>query len=995
MTLDTARVQALHRIEVGMRRELPDPAGLALQHQLREDLAIDVASVRVIDVYTIAMPLDPEELERVRLELFTDPVIQHSRAGAFLAGDFEYLIEVGFRPGVTDNVGRSSAEGIADVLGRALQPDEAVYKSTQYLLRGGVTREDCEHIARDLLANDLIQRWVVKSAEELASLEASTLLGVPVVTDRSEVTVRTIDLEIADDELMRLSRDGLLALELDEMQTIRDYFRRDEVRALRQALAMPQQPNDIELEILAQTWSEHCKHKIFAAEIAYTDEHGAARTVDGLFKTYIKGTTDAVAARIGWLVSVFHDNAGIIRFDDKHNFALKVETHNSPSALDPYGGAMTGIVGVNRDILGAGMGCKPIFNTDVFCFAPPDYSGHIPARLLHPRRVFRGVHAGVKDGGNESGIPNVNGAIVFHERFLGKPLVFCGTGGLIPREVAGRPSHEKAARPGDRIVTVGGRIGKDGIHGATFSSEELHEGSPATAVQIGDPITQKKMTDFLLEARDLGLFSAITDNGAGGLSSSVGEMAKEPGGAEVHLERAPLKYPGLASWEIFLSEAQERMTLAVPPESLDDFMGLARARSVEATDLGTFTDTGRLECFYDGTRICALEMSFLHEGVPRMHLAAQWAPPKLAPEIIPGDVDYAAALKAVLGALNVCSKESFVRMYDHEVQGQSVLKQFQGIDEDGPGDAGVIRPVTGSNRGIAVACGICPKYSDIDTYAMMAAAVDEAVRNLICVGARIGMIAGLDNFCWPDPVQSDKTPDGAYKLGQLVRCCEALREVCLAYDIPLISGKDSMKNDYKIGDTKISIPPTVLFTAAAIIEDVNRVVTMEVKSAGDRVYVLGETRAEMGGSEYLALHSQLGVSVPRVDPHTARALYERLSDAIARGLVASCHDCSDGGLGVALAESAFAGGFGMDLDLRPLKVGNDVAALFSESQSRFVVTVAPETKEAFESAMKHTSAYHVGAVTEAPFLKVTGNGGPLMDVPISELKEAWQQTLRW
>jgi phosphoribosylformylglycinamidine synthase subunit PurSL len=336
-----------------------------------------------------------------------------------------------------------------------------------------------------------------------------------------------------------------------------------------------------------------------------------------------------------------------------------------------------------------------------------------------------------------------------------------------------------------------------------------------------------------------------------------------------------------------------------------------------------------------------------------------------------------------------------VRMYDHEVQGQSVLKQFQGIDEDGPGDAGVIRPVTGSNRGIAVACGICPKYSDIDTYAMMAAAVDEAVRNLICVGARIGMIAGLDNFCWPDPVQSDKTPDGAYKLGQLVRCCEALREVCLAYDIPLISGKDSMKNDYKIGDTKISIPPTVLFTAAAIIEDVNRVVTMEVKSAGDRVYVLGETRTEMGGSEYLALHSQLGVSVPRVDPHTARALYERLSDAIARGLVASCHDCSDGGLGVALAESAFAGGFGMDLDLRPLKVGNDVAALFSESQSRFVVTVAPENKEAFESAMKPTSTYPVGAVTEAPFLKITGNGGQLMDVPISELKEAWQQTLRW
>jgi phosphoribosylformylglycinamidine synthase len=591
----------------------------------------------------------------------------------------------------------------------------------------------------------------------------------------------------------------------------------------------------------------------------------------------------------------------------------------------------------------------------------------------------------------------------------------------MPREVAGRPSHEKAARPGDRIVMVGGRIGKDGIHGATFSSEELHEGSPATAVQIGDPITQKKMIDFLLEARDQGLFSSITDNGAGGLSSSIGEMAKDPGGAEVHLDRAPLKYAGLAPWEIFLSEAQERMTVAVPPLSLAAFMDLARARSVEATDLGKFTDTGRLECFYDGTRIGSLDMEFLHDGVPRMHLTAVWNEKEEKEEkegqspIFDSDtsrsmhpeeskigdcpsfsgIDFAAELKAVLASLNVCSKESFVRMYDHEVQAQSVLKQFQGVHNDGPGDAGVIRPVPGSNRGIAVACGIAPKYSDIDTYWMMAAAIDEAVRNLICVGARIGMIAGLDNFCWPDPVQSDKTPDGRFKLAQLVRCCEALRDVCRRYEIPLISGKDSMKNDYKIADTKISIPPTVLFTAAAIIDDVTRAVSMDVKRPGDLVYVLGDTHVEMGGSEFLALHGQLGFSVPRVDSRKARALYERLSDAIARGLVASCHDCSDGGLGVALAESAFAGGLGMNLDLRPMGLENDVVALFSESQSRFVVTVAPENRAAFESAMQWSRVYPLGTVTADPAFIVTGNGGQLMNVPIAELKEAWQKPLRW
>ncbi|HOQ90876.1 MAG TPA: AIR synthase-related protein, partial [Candidatus Hydrogenedentes bacterium] len=473
----------------------------------------------------------------------------------------------------------------------------------------------------------------------------------------------------------------------------------------------------------------------------------------------------------------------------------------------------------------------------------------LPPRLLHPRRVLRGVHAGVRDGGNQSGIPDINGAIVFHERFLGKPLVFCGTGGLAPVTAAGKPVHEKAARPGDLIVMTGGRIGKDGIHGATFSSEELHEGSPATAVQIGDPITQKKMADFLLEARDLGLYTCITDNGAGGLSSSVGEMARKPGGAVLHLDRAPLKYPGLAPWEIFLSEAQERMTLAVPPEHIDAFLDLARRREVEATVLGEFTDSGLLECYYGGKRVAALDMAFLHDGLPRMELEAQLdpQPPAGSVEVISDDLG--ADLKKVLGALNVCSKESFVRMYDCEVLAQSVLKQFQGELQDGPGDAAVIRPVPDSWRGLAVACGIAPKYADLDAGSMMACAVDEAVRNLVSVGAGLGQIAGLDNFCWPDPVQSEKTPDGRHKLAQLVIACETLYDLCVAYGIPLISGKDSMKNDYKLGDVKISIPPTVLFTAAAIIEDVRRCVTMDVKRPGDLVFALGETHDEMGGSE--------------------------------------------------------------------------------------------------------------------------------------------------
>ncbi len=981
-----------NRIEVAMQTHCPDPAGDALKARLAEDLHIEVDKVRVINVYTVHADLTEDELNTVRTELFTDPVIQVSALNQSLANDFDFVIEVGFRPGVTDNVGRSSKEGIQDTLGRTLPDEDHVFTAKQFAI-SGVDSDTAERIARKALANNLIEQYVVKSAADMANVNGEHLLGLPIVTDRSDVTVHEIDLDIPDEALVQLSRDMMLALELVEMKAIQDYYLDADVQAERKKQGLPEKPSDIELEILAQTWSEHCKHKIFAADIEYTDSEGKTRVIDGLFKNYVKATTDVVNERVDWLVSVFHDNAGLITFDENYLFALKAETHNSPSALDPYGGSMTGIVGVNRDILGAGMGCKCIFNTDVFCVASPEFDGDIPERLLHPKRVLRGVHMGVVDGGNESGIPNANGAIVFHERFLGKPLVFVGTGGLIPKTVAGQPSHQKTAYPGDHIVMVGGRIGKDGIHGATFSSEELHEGSPATAVQIGDPITQKKMADFIIEARDLGLFSCITDNGAGGLSSSLGEMAEGPGGAEIHLDKCPLKYPGLAPWEIFLSEAQERMSLAVRPPQLEAFLDLAKRREVEANAIGTFTDSGRLETWYDGTLIGSLRMEFLHDSVPKMYLKAKLEARELKPEIVIEDTDLCNDLKGVLGSLNTCSKESFVRMYDHEVQGQSVLKQFQGVDEDGPGNAGVLRPVPGSDKGIAIACGIAPKYSDIDAYHMMACSIDEGVRNLVAVGAKLGTIAGLDNFCWPDPVESEKTPDGAHKAAQLVRCCEALYDTCVAYNIPLISGKDSMKNDYKIGDTKISIPPTVLFTVAAVLEDVNKTVTMDVKNPGDSVYVLGETKDEMGGSEYLALRGQLGVNVPTVDTAKAIVLYTQLHLAINQGLVASCHDLSDGGLGAGLAESAFAGGFGMKLELAPVGLESNIVTLFSESQSRFVVTVPRRHTDAFEALMAGIVCQRLGVVTPEEHFHVTCRNGLTIDASLAELKEAWQRPL--
>ncbi|HTX43661.1 MAG TPA: AIR synthase-related protein, partial [Methanocella sp.] len=580
-----------------------------------------------------------------------------------------------------------------------------------------------EKISKEILGNDLIERFnIVEGSKWNGRIEPY----VPLVKDTHQPHVGEIDLDVSDKELMDISRKGTLALSLEEMRRIRDYFKEPAVLEARKKVGLSDKPTDVELESLAQTWSEHCKHKIFNAHIDYYED-GKKEAIDSLFNTYIQGSTSEIAKKVDWMVTVFKDNAGVIRFTGDHNVAFKVETHNSPSALDPYGGAITGIVGVDRDPAGTGMGSKIIAHTDVLCFASPYYKGRLPPRIFHPRRIMEGVVRGIKDGGNKNGIPTINGAILFDDRYGGKPLVYCGSIGIMPVKVNGKPSHAKKADSGDLIVMAGGRIGKDGIHGATFSSEELHEGSPATAVQIGDPITQKKMLDMLLEARDMGLYRCITDNGAGGLSSSVGETAESSGGCELHLEKAPLKYHGLDPWEILLSEAQERMTLAVPPEKLDDFMALCRRRGVEATVLGKFTASGKFHVLYGDRTVAYLDMGFLHHGLPRMSLTAKWKPPKHAEPKLPEE-GLTGALMNLLSDLNIASKEWVIRQYDHEVQGGSVVKPLVGKDNDGPGDAGVIRPILDRMDGLAIANGINPFYGDIDTYHMTACSIDEAIR---------------------------------------------------------------------------------------------------------------------------------------------------------------------------------------------------------------------------------------------------------------------------
>ena len=991
------------RIEAALREGVRDARGERIKREIGHFLHLPVTAVRSSDVYTVDAGLSPEELELAAAGPFCDPVIQQWSIDRPQGSGFDFAVEVGFRPGVTDNVGRTAREAVEYLTGRKFAPGEGVYHSTQYLLSGDLDRARVEQIATGLLCNTLIQRYTILSAAEFAAAGGFPTV-VPRVAGESTPRVREIDLEVSDDELMRISREGVLALTIDEMKIIQAHYRDPEVLAARAAYGLGSRPTDVELECLAQTWSEHCKHKIFAGTVHYEDENGNRQEIRSLFKSFIQRTTREVRERLGekdFCLSVFKDNAGVIRFNDTHSLVFKVETHNSPSALDPYGGALTGIVGVNRDPFGTGQGAKLIFNTDVFCFADPFYDKPLPSRLLHPRRIYEGVVEGVEHGGNKSGIPTVNGSIVFDERFCGKPLVFCGTAGLMPARVNGRPGHDKSIEPGDLIVMTGGRIGKDGIHGATFSSEELNENSPVTAVQIGDPITQKRMFDFLIRARDRGLYRFITDNGAGGLSSSIGEMAGECGGCRMDLSRAPLKYPGLDPWEILISEAQERMSLAVPPENIDEFMAMAGRFGVEATILGEFTGDGVFHILYGDRTVACLPMAFMHEGLPPMQLPARWVPPvnqEPAPVV---RRDYTGDLKQLLSALNICSKESVVRRYDHEVQGGSVVKPFSGVCNDGPSDAAVVRPLLDSFEGVVTAHGICPRYSDIDTYHMTANAIDEAMRNYVAVGGSLDLVAGLDNFCWCDPVLSEKTPDGPYKMAQLVRSNQALYDVCMAYSLPLISGKDSMKNDFYDGSVKISIPPTLLFSVIGKMDDARKSVTMDVKRPGDLVYLLGGTADELGGSEYFALSGAVGNKVPKVDTAAALARYRAYLKSVDAGLAASCHDLSDGGLAVAAAESAFAGGYGMRLDLAMVlwngaaAARSDEALLFSESASRLLVTVRPEQRCRFEELMGDTGWACIGMVTAEPLLAIAGiSGSDVISAGLAELKEAWQAPLR-
>ncbi|MDD2903910.1 MAG: AIR synthase-related protein [Syntrophales bacterium] len=985
------------RLEIGWRPELADAEGEAVRRQAREYFGLEIERVRVLKLLMLDLDLAEPELEAVRTQVFTHPITQVSSFRP-LARDFDGAIWVGYRPGVRDTAGAVALEAIAAFLGRPLPLGAAVYTSNLFLFNGRrLTQKKLTRIARELLANDLIQEFRVYSQEQWDPAEGVGLI-LPRVELAHEPAVSVFNLDSID-TLRELSRQRHLALREADLPIIRDYFSRPEVLARRAQVGLGP-PTDVELEYLAQARSDHCNHNTFRGRFHYRDlAGGEAQILDNPFKNCIEAPTREIARHKPWVVSVLWDNAGVGQFDEEFSYVIKGETHNSPSNLEAYGGSLTGIVGVYRDPLGTGKGARLIGGIYSFCVGPRDYAGPLKPRL-HPRRLLDGVIAGVKDGGNKSGVPTLTGDLYFDDSYLGKCLVFVGALGLLPREIKGEPGAAKKASPGDLVITCGGRVGRDGIHGVTASSEVASAGTPAGHVQIGDPYTQKKMHDFLLEARDLGLTTFITDCGGGGLSSAVGESARVAGGVEVWLDKIPLKYAGLDPWEIWISESQERMVVAVKPENEAQFQALAGKHAVEATTIGRYTDSGVLQVSHQGRTCAAIDLSFLEEDFPPWQFAAEWLPPssRLSEPVLGDPEDHQAALLKMLERPNICAREWITRQYDHEVQGASVLKPLVGQNLPVAGDAVVIRPRLDGDRGLALSLALNPACSAIDTYHMVAVTIDEAVRRLLAVGAPLDHIGGVDNFCWPSvEYHPEANPDGKYKAAQLVRACWALRDLCRAFEIPLLSGKDSMYVDGLLPGAfgemhRVSGLPTLFFTAVSVLPDLRRALTLDWKTPGDLVYLLGETRAELGGSEFYEMLGYVGLSVPQVRVPEFLPYYRLLAQAIQEELLASCHGLYRGGLAVHLALSSLAAGLGLEVDLsRVAPESPAFATLYSESAGRFLISVAPEHQARVEKHFQGQPLYLLGQVRKDHSWKIIRDRRTLMKTSLDKLQAAWQQ----
>ncbi|MDO8559431.1 MAG: AIR synthase-related protein [bacterium] len=927
-----------------------DIAGKTLLAEIRHLGITSVTLVKTARVYRLE-GITAEEAATLALRLLSDPISQVAVVNERILGGAP-VVEVAYKPGVMNPEAASIMKAAHDL---GITGLVAADSSTEYAFYGPPIADEVQRIVDGLLVNKTVQRVVTATPATLL------ISGQP-------GACRTIPLRTLEDTaLLELSRDKLF-LNLEEMRVIQAYFRQAD-----------RDPTDVELETLAQTWSEHCGHKTFRAKLV----------VNGNPKEPLITRLKTAAAEHGQLVqSSFVDNSGVISFFDGLAVCGKVETHNSPSAIEPYGGAATGSGGVFRDIVGTGQGAKVIASTDIFCFAPPDLPAvQLPAGCLHPHYLLRRVVAGVRDYGNRMGIPTNNGSVHFHPDFRAKPTIIVGAYGIMPE----RCCRKGKPQTGDLILALGGRTGRDGIHGATFSSGEMTDRTinvNASAVQIGNPIEEKRTFDAILRCRDRGLIRAITDCGAGGFSSAIGEMGADLG-VRVALERAPLKYAGLDWWEVWVSEAQERMVVAVAPEHAAEVLTICQGFNLEATMLGEFTGDHRLTVTANGQTICDLAMDFLHHGLPQRIMTARWQAPRRCEPTIPHPSDWAALYRRVLSHRNVCSKEPIVRGYDHGVQGTCALPPYGGVQHDGPNDAVVLQPIADHPYGLVISHGLNPVLNLIDPYAGGLWAATEAIANLVAVGGNPRECALIDNFIWPFPDEES--------LGQLDRAVDACVDVMRAFKVPFVSGKDSLSSTYRGKDgTVIKIPPVLCVSAFGRIPDVGKTVTADFKMPGASIRLLGTLQpSAMGGSVYYDLHGHLGTVPPTPDLAALPGWLYELHQWVCSGFVLALHDISEGGLAVALAEMCIGGNVGADINLDAL--GLDARPdfiLFNEMAGCFLLEAGPAQYEDGGLDFVSFPMRVIGKTTEEPVITIRHGGHILCSIPMADLKAAWQQPMK-
>ncbi len=950
-----------YRIEISTKQALLDPIGQELTNDAHHLGITGVRSIRLIRVFLLkARKLSESTLQRIAGEILSDPVADtYTLCGHIrhAVRDRISFVEIAYLPGVMDPVALTTHALLQRVGMRDIQE---VRTRNRYEIIGGVTSNETSFLVKKLLMNGLIQTW---------QKDEST---IPAQALSPAVEKKYIPLaHCTEDELLTISKNGLLSLNAEEMKSIQNYYSQK-----------GRDPSDIELETIAQTWSEHCVHKTFRGDIEYN-----GTLIHDLLASTIAKTTKVLKKRL--CISVFKDNAGIIKFNSRYGISFKVETHNHPSALEPYGGAGTGIGGVIRDTMGTGLGAKPIANTDIFCFGNLSYPiEKLPATVLHPKRIFKGVVAGVRDYGNRMGIPTINGTILFDNAYLYNPVVYCGSLGIIPIDLA-----FKEPKPLDAIIVCGGKTGKDGIHGVTFASQQLDESSEVSssgAVQIGNPITEKKLLDALLEARERKLYNAITDCGGGGLSSAVGEMGEDLGAA-VHLEKVPLKYKGLRYDEVWISESQERMIISVPRRHVKAIGAIFKKHDVDFAVIGDFEPTGKLRLYYHKQKVGELDMEFLHKGYPRTTKKATWRRRRFTEPSLPSPLHLASTMLKLLSHPNIASKEVVVRQYDHEVQAMSALKPLIGASQDGPSDGAILRPFAESKRGIVLSNGINPYYAKIDPYWMAASVIEESLRNAVACGANPEKAAILDNFSWGNV-------NNPHILGQLVRASIGCRDTAIALGVPFISGKDSLNNTFSLRGKKRSILPTLLISCVSICDDVTKSVSSDMKQGGNPLYIIGITKRELGGSHYYKLFNRIGNSVPQLDFRQSPKILKAVHQAISRRYIAALHDCSEGGIGVALAEMAIGGRCGIAVDIALIPTDTRLRPdelLFSESNSRFMAEIPRGKQTAFEKTMKGIPHARIGIVNDSGEMTVNKGKKRLMQLSVRKMARYWKKSIQW